>query len=149
FVLHSIGMSPNVRKNIPYTELNYDFYMKSMDVSAMSLHKMLNVAYKLDAISEWGSVVALSYIAAQKTYPFYSDMAEAKAMLESIVRSFGYHFGKKKKVSFEQTRLRFGELDKKTIDRLAKKNLDKSGSYAIQKINNRFIKEIKGDIKTA
>lgn len=98
FVLHSIGMSPNVRKNIPYTELNYDFYMKSMDVSAMSLHKMLSVAYKLDAISEWGSVVALSYIAAQKTFPFYSDMAEAKAMLESIVRSFGYHYGKKKKV---------------------------------------------------
>ena len=98
FVLHSIGMSPNVRKNIPYTELNYDFYMKSVDVSAMSLHKMLNVAYKQDAMSEWGSVVALSYIAAQKAYPFYSDMAEAKAMLESIVRSFGYHYGKKNKV---------------------------------------------------
>jgi enoyl-[acyl-carrier protein] reductase I len=98
FVLHSIGMSPNVRKNIPYTELNYDFYMKSVDVSAMSLHKMLSVAYKQDALSEWGSVVALSYIAAQKAYPFYSDMAEAKAMLESIVRSFGYHYGKKRKV---------------------------------------------------
>jgi enoyl-[acyl-carrier protein] reductase I len=98
FVLHSIGMSPNVRKNIPYTELNYDFYMKSVDVSAMSLHKMLSVAYKQDAMSEWGSVVALSYIAAQKAYPFYSDMAEAKAMLESIVRSFGYHYGKKRKV---------------------------------------------------
>ena len=98
FVLHSIGMSPNVRKNIPYTDLNYDFYVKSVDVSAMSLHKMLSVAYKQDAISEWGSVVALSYIAAQKTYPFYSDMAEAKAMLESIVRSFGYHYGKKNKV---------------------------------------------------
>lgn len=98
FVLHSIGMSPNVRKNIPYTDLNYDFYMKSVDVSAMSLHKMLSVAYKQDAMSEWGSVVALSYIAAQKAYPFYSDMAEAKAMLESIVRSFGYHYGKKNKV---------------------------------------------------
>ena len=98
FVLHSIGMSPNVRKNIPYTELNYDFYVKSLDVSAMSLHKMLNVAKKLDAISEYGSVVALSYIAAQRTYPFYNDMAEAKAMLESIVRSFGYHYGKAKKV---------------------------------------------------
>src|ERR1051326_3969376 len=98
FVLHSIGMSPNVRKNIPYTELNYDFYMKSVDVSAMSLHKMLSVAYKQDAMSEWGSVVALSYIAAQKAYPFYSDMAEAKAMLESIARSFGYHYGKKNKV---------------------------------------------------
>lgn len=98
FVLHSIGMSPNVRKNIPYTELNYDFYAKSLDVSAMSLHKMLSVAYNQDAMSEGGSVVALSYIAAQKAYPFYSDMAEAKAMLESIVRSFGYHYGKKRKV---------------------------------------------------
>ena len=98
FVLHSIGMSPNVRKNIPYVDLNYDFYAKSLDVSAMSLHKMLSVAYKQDAMSEWGSVVALSYIAAQKAYPFYSDMAEAKAMLESIVRSFGYHYGKKNKV---------------------------------------------------
>jgi len=98
FVLHSIGMSPNIRKNIPYTDLNYDFYAKSLDVSAMSLHKMLSVAKKLDAISEWGSVVALSYIAAQRAYPFYNDMADAKAMLESIVRSFGYHYGKAKKV---------------------------------------------------
>ncbi len=98
FVLHSIGMSPNVRKNLPYTDLNYDFYMKSIDISAMSLHKMLSVAYKMDALSEWASVVALSYIAAQRTYPFYNDMAEAKAMLESIVRSFGYHYGKAKKI---------------------------------------------------
>jgi enoyl-[acyl-carrier protein] reductase I len=98
FVLHSIGMSPNVRKNIPYDALNYEFYAKSLDISAMSLHKMLAVAKKLDAISEWGSVVALSYIAAQRAYPFYNDMAEAKAMLESIVRSFGYHYGKAKKV---------------------------------------------------
>lgn len=98
FVLHSIGMSPNIRKNIPYTDLNYDFYQKSLDVSAMSLHKMLSVAYKLDAINEWGSVVALSYIAAQRTYPFYGDMADAKAMLESVARSFGYHYGKARKV---------------------------------------------------
>ncbi len=98
FVLHSIGMSPNIRKNIPYSALNYDFYMKSIDVSAMSLHKMLNTAYNLDAINEWGSVVALSYIAAQRTYPFYTDMADAKAMLESVARSFGYHYGKKNKV---------------------------------------------------
>jgi enoyl-[acyl-carrier protein] reductase I len=98
FVLHSIGMSPNIRKNIPYTELNYDFYNKSIDVSALSLHKMLSVAYKMDAINEWGSVVALSYIAAQRVFPFYTDMAEAKAVLESIVRSFGYHYGKAKKV---------------------------------------------------
>lgn len=98
FVLHSIGMSPNVRKNIPYTDLNYEFYHKSLDISAMSLHKMLSVAKKLDAINEWGSVVALSYIAAQETYPFYNDMADAKAMLESVARSFGYHYGKAKKV---------------------------------------------------
>jgi enoyl-[acyl-carrier protein] reductase I len=91
-------MSPNVRKNIPYDGLNYDFYAKSLDISAMSLHKMLAVAKKMDAINEWGSVVALSYIAAQRAYPFYNDMAEAKAMLESIVRSFGYHYGKAKKV---------------------------------------------------
>jgi len=98
FVLHSIGMSPNIRKNIPYDSLNYDFYVKSLDVSAMSLHKMLSVAKKMDAINEGGSVLALSYIAAQRAYSFYSDMADAKALLESIVRSFGYHYGKAKRV---------------------------------------------------
>ncbi len=98
FVLHSIGMSVNIRKNIPYTELNYDYYAKGIDVSALSFHKMLAVAHKLDAINEWGSVVALSYIAAQRVYPFYTDMADIKAMLESIARTFGYHYGKQKKV---------------------------------------------------
>ena len=98
FVLHSIGMSPNVRKNIPYTDLNYEFYHKSIDISAMSLHKMLSVAMKSNALSDSASVVALTYIAAQRTYPFYNDMAEAKAMLESIARSFGYHYGKHNKV---------------------------------------------------
>ena len=98
FVLHSIGMSVNIRKNIPYTESNYDYFMKGIDVSAMSFHKMLAVAMKLDAISEWGSVVALTYAAAQRTYPFYTDMADIKAMLESIARSFGYHYGLAKKV---------------------------------------------------
>lgn len=98
FILHSIGMSPNIRKNIPYDVLNYDFLFKSLDVSAISLHKMLAVAKKMDAINDEGSVVALSYIAAQRAYPFYSDMADAKAMLESIVRSFGYHYGKAKRV---------------------------------------------------
>lgn len=98
FVLHSIGMSVNIRKNIPYTELNYDFYNKGIDVSAMSLHKMLAVAKQLDAINEWGSVVALTYAAAQRTYPFYTDMADIKALLESIARSFGYHYGVEKKV---------------------------------------------------
>jgi enoyl-[acyl-carrier protein] reductase I len=98
FVLHSIGMSVNIRKNIPYTESNYEYFMKGIDVSAMSFHKMLAVAKKLDAINEWGSVVALTYMAAQRTYPFYTDMADIKAMLESIARSFGYHYGLEKKV---------------------------------------------------
>ena len=98
FVLHSIGMSVNIRKKIPYTESNYDYFMKGIDVSAMSFHKMLAVAKKLDAINEWGSVVALTYMAAQRTYPFYTDMADIKAMLESIARSFGYHYGVDKKV---------------------------------------------------
>lgn len=98
FVLHSIGMSVNIRKKIPYQDLNYDFYQKGIDVSALSLHKMLSVAKNLDAINEWGSVVALTYAAAQRTYPFYTDMADIKAMLESIARSFGYHYGLEKKV---------------------------------------------------
>lgn len=98
FVLHSIGMSVNIRKNIPYTELNYDFFTKGVDVSAFSFHKLLAVAYKLDALNEHASVVALSYIAAQRAYPFYTDMADIKAMLESIARTFGYHYGKHKKV---------------------------------------------------
>lgn len=98
FVLHSIGMSPNVRKAKPYTDLNYEFFHKTLDVSAMSLHRVLQTAHKLDALNDWASVVALTYIAAQRTFPDYSDMAEAKAMLESIARSFGYHYGKAKKV---------------------------------------------------
>ncbi len=98
FVLHSIGMSPNVRKNRPYTDLNYDFFQKTLDVSAISFHKVLQTAMKLDAINEWGSVLALSYIAAQRVFPDYNDMAEAKALLESIARSFGYHYGIAKKV---------------------------------------------------
>jgi enoyl-[acyl-carrier protein] reductase I len=98
FVLHSIGMSPNVRKKIHYTESNYDNYFKSLDVSALSLHKLCQAAMKLDAISEWGSVVALTYIAAQRVFPDYNDMADAKSLLESITRSFGYHYGIKNNV---------------------------------------------------
>ncbi|HEX9957652.1 MAG TPA: SDR family oxidoreductase, partial [Fibrella sp.] len=93
FVLHSIGMSPNIRKGRAYTDLNYEWFKQSIDISALSLHRMLQTAYKQDAISEWGSVVALTYMAAQRTFPFYTDMAEAKAMLESVARSFGYHYG--------------------------------------------------------
>ena len=98
FVLHSIGMSVNIRKNIPYTELNYDYVNKGFDVSALSFHKMLAVAHKLDALNDWASVVALTYIGAQRVYPFYTDMADFKATLESIARTFGYHYGKHKKV---------------------------------------------------
>lgn len=98
FVLHSIGMSPNVRKSKPYSDLNYDFFHKTLDVSALSLHRVLQTAHKQDALNEWASVLALSYIAAQRTFPDYSDMAEAKALLESIARSFGYHYGKAKHV---------------------------------------------------
>ncbi|WP_276132658.1 enoyl-ACP reductase FabI [Polluticoccus soli] len=98
FVLHSIGMSPNVRKNIGYTDTNYDNFLKTLDISALSLHKVLQTAMKTDALNEWSSVVALSYIAAQRTFPGYNDMAEAKALLESIGRSFGYHYGFARKV---------------------------------------------------
>ena len=98
FVLHSIGMSPNVRKGKHYTGLNHDFYGKTMDVSATSFHKVLQTAFEKDAINDWGSVLALSYIAAQRTFPDYNDMADAKALLESIARSFGYHYGVKNKV---------------------------------------------------
>ncbi len=98
FVLHSIGMSPNVRKGRDYGDLNYDWFLKSLDVSALSFHKMMQTAEKLDAINDWGSVLGLSYIAAQRTFPDYSDMAQAKAVLESIARSYGYRLGKDKKI---------------------------------------------------
>jgi len=98
FVLHSIGMSPNVRKKKAYTDLNYDWFMKSLDISAISFHKVLQTAYQMDALNEWASVLALSYIAAQRTFPGYNDMADAKSTLESIARSFGYYYGSKKKV---------------------------------------------------
>ncbi|MBA3829660.1 MAG: enoyl-ACP reductase [Taibaiella sp.] len=98
FVLHSVGMSPNVRKNIPYTDTNYENFHKTLDISALSLHRVLQVAMKMDALNEWSSVVALSYIAAQRSFPGYNDMADAKALLESIARSFGYHYGFAKKV---------------------------------------------------
>ncbi len=93
FVLHSIGMSLNVRKKRLYNDLDYNFLGKTLDISAISFHKMLQVAYKMDAISEWGSVVALTYVAAQRTLFGYNDMADAKALLESIARSFGYIYG--------------------------------------------------------
>lgn len=98
FILHSIGMSPNVRKKISYKTTNYENFLKTLDISALSLHRVLQSAMNNDALNEWGSVVALSYIAAQRTFPGYNDMADAKALLESIARSFGYHYGFAKKV---------------------------------------------------
>ena len=98
FILHSIAMSPNVRKKLPYDDLNYEYFFKTLDISALSFHKTLQTAKKLDAINEWGSVLALSYIAAQRTLAEYNDMADAKSLLESVARSFGYIYGREKHV---------------------------------------------------
>jgi enoyl-[acyl-carrier protein] reductase I len=98
FILHSIGMSLNVRKKKVYNDLNYDYLKKTLDISAISFHKVLQVANKMDAINDWGSVVALSYVAAQRTLFGYNDMADAKSLLESIARSFGYIYGRDKKI---------------------------------------------------
>ena len=98
FVLHSIGMSPNVRKHRTYDDLDYGYLQKTLDISAISFHKMLQVAKKMDAIAEYGSVVALTYVASQRTFFGYNDMADAKSMLESIARSFGYIYGREKHV---------------------------------------------------
>lgn len=98
FVLHSIGMSLNVRKKRTYTDIKYEWMQKTFDISAISFHRMMQTMYKMDAINDWGSIVGLTYIAAQRTFPDYSEMAESKALLESFARSFGYHFGVSKKV---------------------------------------------------
>jgi enoyl-[acyl-carrier protein] reductase I len=98
FVLHSIGMSINVRKGLHYTEENYSYTHKGWDVSALSFHKVMSVLYKKNAMNEWGSIVALTYMAAQRVFPDYNDMADNKAYLESIARSFGYFFSKDQKV---------------------------------------------------
>ena len=98
FLLHSVAMSPNVRKGLHYTEINYEYMLETLDISAISLHKMLHVALKQDAFNEWASVLALSYIGAQRVFSSYSDMSNAKALLESIARQFGYHLGWMKKV---------------------------------------------------
>lgn len=98
FILHSIGMSINVRKKIHYTESNYDFYNKAMDISAISFHRVMKVAKQKDIMNEWGSILALSFIAAQLAIPGYNDMSDAKSLLESIARTFGYYYGIDKKV---------------------------------------------------
>jgi len=98
FILHSIGMSMNVRKKRLYDNLDYDYLHQTLDISAISFHKVLQTARRLDAINDWGSVVALSYVAAQRTLYGYNDMADAKSLLESIARSFGYIYGRDKKI---------------------------------------------------
>ena len=98
FVLHSIGMSVNVRRGNHYTHQDYNFTKKGWDVSALSFHRLMSVLYQRDAMNEWGSIVALTYMAAQRVFPDYNDMADNKAYLESIARSFGYFFGRDKKV---------------------------------------------------
>lgn len=98
FILHSIGMSPNVRKGRHYSDLDYDFLAKTLDVSALSFHKVLQTARKFDALNQWSSVLALSYVAAQRTFYGYNDMADAKSLLESIARSFGYIYGRERNV---------------------------------------------------
>lgn len=98
FILHSVGMGLNVRKDNPYTDLNYEWEQKTFDISAISLHRILKTAWDLDALNEFGSVVALSYIAAQRVFPDYSEMSDAKALLENIARMFGYYYGKRNKV---------------------------------------------------
>jgi enoyl-[acyl-carrier protein] reductase I len=98
FILHSIGMSPNVRKGKHYSDLDYNFLAKTLDVSAVSFHKVIQTARKHDALNEWGSILALSYVAAQRTFYGYNDMADAKSLLESIARSFGYIYGRERNV---------------------------------------------------
>lgn len=98
FILHSVGMSMNIRKGNDYTNLDYKFMHDTLDISAISFHRLLAICYKKDAINDWGSVIALTYIAAQRVFSHYSEMADAKSLLESITRSFGYHYGKSRKV---------------------------------------------------
>jgi len=98
FILHSIGMSLNVRKKRDYTDLKYEWHHKTLDISAISFHRVMQLAYQKDIMNDWGSILALTYIASQRIFPDYNEMAEAKSLLESYARSFGYHFAKKNHV---------------------------------------------------
>jgi enoyl-[acyl-carrier protein] reductase I len=89
FMLHAIGMSPNVRKNQGYEELNYQWMQQTLDISAVSLHKVIRYADELDILNDGASILALSYIGAQRIFSKYSDMNDAKALLESIARNYG------------------------------------------------------------
>ena len=95
FVVHSIGMGVNVRKDVPYEDLNYNWYQKTLDISAVSLHRIVHHALDTGALNDGGSIVAMSYIGAQRIFSKYSEMGDAKALLESIVRSFGYRLGQR------------------------------------------------------
>ncbi|MFQ5334617.1 MAG: enoyl-ACP reductase [Flavobacteriales bacterium] len=122
FILHSIGMSLNVRKGRHYTDVDYNYFHKTLDISALSLHRVLQECMKQDAINEWGSVIALTYIASQRVFPNYNDMAEAKSMLESICRSFGYHYGMKRKV-------RINTVSQSPTDTTAGSKVDDFGEF--------------------
>lgn len=98
FILHAVAMSPNIRRKRSYDKINYSYFEQTLDVSALSLHKLLQEAKSVDAIAEWGAVVALSYIAARKPICGYVDMGDAKALLESITRTFGQVYGEEKHV---------------------------------------------------
>ena len=95
FILHAIGMSPNIRKNQQYESLNYNWMQQTLDISAISLHKILHHANEKDLINEGGSVVALTFIGAQRIFSKYSDMNDAKALLESIARNYGSRLAEK------------------------------------------------------
>ena len=98
FILHSIAMSKNIKNNKSYENINYEWFMKTIDVSALSLHKIIHISEKINAMNKWGSIISISYIGSQKNFPGYLDMSQAKSMLESITRSYGYILGKKKKI---------------------------------------------------
>jgi enoyl-[acyl-carrier protein] reductase I len=93
FMVHSVGMSQNIRKGVAYEKSNYDWFLKTLDVSALSLHRIIRGALEREALNDGASILALSYIAAQRSFTTYSDMADAKSLLESIARSFGSRLG--------------------------------------------------------
>jgi enoyl-[acyl-carrier protein] reductase I len=95
FIVHAIGMGLNVRKNRPYEDLNYEWYQKTLDISAVSLHRCIHHSLETGALADKASIVTLTYIGAQRVFSSYSEMGDAKALLESIVRSFGYRLGRR------------------------------------------------------
>jgi enoyl-[acyl-carrier protein] reductase I len=98
FILHSVGMSMNIRKSRDYTDVDYKWMHETLDISAISFHRLMQTCWKQDALNEWGSIIALTYIGAQRIFPHYNEMGDAKSLLESFARGFGYRYGKEKKV---------------------------------------------------